>query len=115
MSEKVTKLYKETLNNAKRSNKTRNFLLILREMPIAKDERAKILAKFAESLQQLEPTELPPLANQLFSLTTNIQLVLMVLFSFQKYFHKYYYKKLFSDMETDSMTESDSIGKSSNF
>lgn len=79
-------------------------------MPITKEERAKTLAKFAESLQQLEPSELPPLANQLFSLTTNASLVLMVLFSFQRYFHKYYYKKLFSEMESDSMTESDSIG-----
>lgn len=80
-------------------------------MPITKEERAQILGKFAESLQQLEPTELPPLANQLFSLTTNVPLILMVLFSFQKYFHKFYYKKLFTDMETDSMAESDNIGK----
>jgi len=81
-------------------------------MPITKEERAKILAKFAESLLQLElePRELPPLANQLFSLTTNVSLVMLVLFSFQKYFHKYYYKKLFSDMESDSMTDSDCIG-----
>lgn len=80
-------------------------------MPISKEERSKILGKFADCLQELEPTELPPLANQLFSLTTNVQLVLMVLFSFQKYFHKFYYKKLFTDMETDSMTESDIIGE----
>lgn len=79
-------------------------------MPITKDERAKILEKFSANFQQLEPTELPPLANQLFSLTTNVSLVLMVLFSLQKYFHKFYYTKLFIDMETDSMTESDSIG-----
>lgn len=86
---------------------------IFREMPITKDERAKILEKFAECLQELEPCELPPLANQLFSLTTNVTLILMVLFrfSFQRYFHKFYYKKLFIDMKTDSMTESDSIGK----
>lgn len=83
-------------------------------MPITKDERSKILEKFAHCLQELQPTELPPLANQLFSLTTNVQLVLMVLFSFQKYFHKFYYKKLFTDMENDSMTESDSIGASVN-
>lgn len=80
-------------------------------MPITKDERAKILEKFVESLQELEPMELPPLANQLFSLTTNMTLVLLVLFGFQRYFHKFYYKKVFMDMETDSMTDSESIGE----
>lgn len=79
-------------------------------MPITKDERSKILGKFADSLQELEPTELPPLANQLFSLTTSVPLVLMVLFSLQKFFHKFYYRKLFSDMDVDSMTTTDSIG-----
>lgn len=80
-------------------------------MPITNEERSKILGKFADSLQELEPTELPPLANQLFSLTTNVPLVLIVLFSFQKYFHKFYYKKVFTEMMIDSMTESDSIGR----
>lgn len=80
-------------------------------MPINKDERSKILGKFADSLQELDPTELPPLVNQLFSLTlSNVPLLLSVLFSLQKYFHKFYYKKLFMDMDADSMTESDSIG-----
>lgn len=80
-------------------------------MPITKDERTKVLEKFAETLQELEPTELPPLANQLFSLTTSVPLVLTVLFSLQKYFHKYYYKKLFTEMKSDSITETDSIGR----
>lgn len=79
-------------------------------MPITKEERSKIVGKFAETFKELEPTELPPLANQLFSLTTTVPLVMMVLFSLQKYFHKFYYKKLFTDMESDSMTDADSIG-----
>lgn len=79
-------------------------------MPITTEERTTILKKFAETLQKLKPNELPPLANQLFSLTTSVPLVLMVLFSFQKYFHKFYYKKIFNDMQTDSITETDSIG-----
>ncbi|KAJ6650095.1 Fanconi anemia group I protein [Pseudolycoriella hygida] len=83
--------------------------MLFREMPITKDERSTILVKFAASLQQIEPSELPPLANQLFSLTTTVPLVLMILFSFQKYFHKFYYKKLFSDMEIESSTDTDSI------
>ncbi|XP_037050583.1 Fanconi anemia group I protein isoform X1 [Bradysia coprophila] len=83
--------------------------MMFREMPITKEERSKILGKFADSLQELEPTELPPLANQLFALTTSVPLVLMVLFSFQKFFHKFYYRKLFTDLDADSMTETDSI------
>lgn len=79
-------------------------------MPINKDERSLILGKFTDSLQGLDPTELPPLANQLFALTTTVPLVMMTLFSLQKYFHTFYYKKLFMDMEIDSMTDSDSIG-----
>lgn len=80
-------------------------------MPITKEERTKIVGKFAECLQELEPSELPPLANQLFALTTNVPLVMMVLFSFQKYFQKFYYKKLFADMEMDSITDTtESIG-----
>lgn len=80
-------------------------------MPITKDERTAIVEKFAESFQELKPSELPPLANQLFALTTSVPLVMMVLFSLQKYFHKFYYKKLFTDMEMDSITDTtDSIG-----
>ncbi len=80
-------------------------------MPITKDERSLILKKFADNFKNLEPTELPPLANQLFSFTTTVPLVFMILFSLQKYFHRFYYAKLFTDMDTDSMTEPDSIGK----
>lgn len=78
------------------------------EMPISKPEQHQVLAKLCDQLDGLQPTELPPLAYQLFRLCNTAALVLMPIHAFAQYFHKHFYAQLFADMDSDQ-TNYDSI------
>lgn len=74
---------------------------------MSKEEKSKILLKVCDNLDEMEPTELPPLANQLFMLATNASLIMIPIYGFNRYFQKHFYKP--SDMDSD-VTDYDSIG-----
>lgn len=82
--------------------------MMFQDMPLAKDERTQVLHKVCESLDLLQPAELPPLAYQLFRMCNSAALVLLVVHGFSRYFQKHYYAHLFADMDSDQ-TDYDSI------
>ncbi|XP_004534830.1 Fanconi anemia group I protein isoform X2 [Ceratitis capitata] len=81
---------------------------MLKELKLTNSEVTVVLSKFGGMIQSLNPTELPALSFQLFSLCTTSTEVITLLLAFEKYFHRFYYKKLFADMQSNS-TDYDSI------
>lgn len=79
-------------------------------MNISKDEKTMVLKKLCENIGNLEPSDLPTLSFQLFSMCTSASQVIIPIFSLNNYFHRNYYKKVFSEMCSEQ-TNQDSIGK----
>lgn len=79
-------------------------------MPITKDEQMQVLNKICDNISLLNPTELPPLAYQLFRFCTTAALVTIPIVGFNRYFQKHYYQQVFANMCSD-VTDYDSIGK----
>lgn len=73
-----------------------------------KDEREQIITKLCENLFQLQTTELPGLALQLFGLCDTPAMIVIPILFFQKYFNKYYFSKEYENMDSNT-THYDSI------
>lgn len=83
---------------------------MFRDLTLSKDETSIFVTKVSDSLKNIEPLELPPLACQLFHVCLKHPSLLVVpLMALQKYFHKNYYKKVLSNENSDT-TDFDSIG-----
>lgn len=78
-----------------------------REIPTSKDEKSQILSKICDHLDLLEPTELPPLANQLFLLANSAASLMIPIYGLNKYFTKHFYS--LQSMDSD-VSDYDSIG-----
>uniref|UniRef100_A0A182VTW9 Fanconi anemia group I protein n=1 Tax=Anopheles minimus TaxID=112268 RepID=A0A182VTW9_9DIPT len=82
---------------------------MFRDFTLSKDETSIFVTKISDSLKNIEPLELPPLACQLFHVCLKHPSLLVIpLMALQKYFHKNYYKKLLSNENSDT-TDFDSI------
>ncbi|ALC42831.1 FANCI, partial [Drosophila busckii] len=77
-------------------------------LKLSASERLTVLSKFAGTLKDLSPMELPALCFQLFSMCQTAAQLIIPLLALEKYFHRNYYKRLFSDMCSNS-TDLDSI------
>uniref|UniRef100_A0A182Y8A9 Fanconi anemia group I protein n=1 Tax=Anopheles stephensi TaxID=30069 RepID=A0A182Y8A9_ANOST len=84
---------------------------MFRDLTLSKDETSIFVTKVSDSLKNIEPLELPPLACQLFHVCLKHPSLLVIpLMALQKYFHKNYYKKLLSNENSDT-TDFDSIDR----
>ncbi|XP_041787409.1 Fanconi anemia group I protein-like [Anopheles merus] len=84
---------------------------MFRDLSLSKDETSIFVTKVSDSLKNIEPLELPPLACQLFHVCLKHPSLLVVpLMALQKYFHKNYYKKVLSNENSDT-TDFDSIDR----
>uniref|UniRef100_A0A182TNZ2 Fanconi anemia group I protein n=1 Tax=Anopheles melas TaxID=34690 RepID=A0A182TNZ2_9DIPT len=84
---------------------------MFRDLTLSKDETSIFVTKVSDSLKNIEPLELPPLACQLFHVCLKHPSLLVVpLMALQKYFHKNYYKKVLSNENSDT-TDFDSIDR----
>lgn len=81
---------------------------MFKEIELTREEREQILTKLCENLFDLEPTELPGLALQLFGLCNTPSLLVIPILFFQKYFNKNYYVKEYNNMDSNT-THYDSI------
>ncbi|XP_050081873.1 Fanconi anemia group I protein isoform X2 [Anopheles aquasalis] len=81
------------------------------DFTLSRDETATFVTKISDSIKQIEPLELPPLAFQLFHVCLKSPSQLIVpLMALEKYFHKNYYKKVLSTANSDT-TDFDSIDR----
>uniref|UniRef100_A0A2M4A8X9 Fanconi anemia group i protein n=1 Tax=Anopheles triannulatus TaxID=58253 RepID=A0A2M4A8X9_9DIPT len=84
---------------------------MFRDFNLSRDETATFVTKISDSIKQIEPLELPPLAFQLFHVCLkNPGQLIVPLMALQKYFHKNYYKKVLSNANSDT-TDFDSIDR----
>uniref|UniRef100_A0A2M4CNT3 Uncharacterized protein n=1 Tax=Anopheles darlingi TaxID=43151 RepID=A0A2M4CNT3_ANODA len=84
---------------------------MFRDFNLSREETATFVTKISDSIKQIEPLELPPLAFQLFRVCLkNPGQLIVPLMALQKYFHKNYYKKVLSNANSDT-TDFDSIDR----
>ncbi|XP_050076558.1 Fanconi anemia group I protein [Anopheles maculipalpis] len=84
---------------------------MFRDLTLSKDEATIFVTKVSDSMKNIEPLELPPLACQLFHVCLKHPCLLVIpLMALQKYFHKNYYKKVLSNENSDT-TDFDSIDR----
>uniref|UniRef100_A0A182JNR2 Fanconi anemia group I protein n=1 Tax=Anopheles christyi TaxID=43041 RepID=A0A182JNR2_9DIPT len=84
---------------------------MFRDLTLSRDETSIFVTKISDSLKNVEPLELPPLACQLFHVCLKHPTLLVVpLMALQKYFHNNYYKKVLSNENSDT-TDFDSIDR----
>ncbi|XP_055593420.1 Fanconi anemia group I protein-like [Uranotaenia lowii] len=85
------------------------YTAMFREVTLSRDETGLVVGKVCDAIRGLEPLEIPTLAFQLFHLCLKYpNLLVLPIYSLQKYFHKHYYKKMLSNEGGDS-TDFDSI------
>lgn len=88
-----------------------SFTGMFREVQLSREEATLLVWKVCDAIRHLEALEIPALTFQLFHVCLKYSsLLVLPIYSLQKYFHKHYYKKIASNDCGDS-TDFDSIGK----
>ncbi|XP_055541221.1 Fanconi anemia group I protein isoform X2 [Wyeomyia smithii] len=86
-----------------------SFAAMFREVSLCKEEATVVVRKICDAVRGFEPLEIPALSFQLFHICLKYSsLLVLPIYSLQKYFHKHYYKKVLLSDGADS-TDFDSI------
>ncbi|KAL1398799.1 hypothetical protein pipiens_008679 [Culex pipiens pipiens] len=86
-----------------------SFTGMFREVQLSREEATLLVGKVCDAIRHLEALEIPALTFQLFHVCLKYSsLLVLPIYSLQKYFHKHYYKRIASNDCGDS-TDFDSI------
>lgn len=86
------------------------YYAICSEMNITKEDRLNVVKKLCEPIMHLPPTDIPAMAYQIFSLCTTAALVVIPLYTFNRYFQRHYYKKAYDDIIETDQSNNESTG-----
>jgi Fanconi anemia group I protein len=84
--------------------------VMFKNIELTKEQMTKLLAKLCENLRNMDPSNVPGLAHQMFMLCKCSQLIIIPLLALNKYFYLHLYKDSFTELNSE-MSDYDSIDR----